>query len=141
MYCAKKLKPIFVCPVCNETGIDNTSLSHWVRSNNGSVICPTLLGQKCGECGESGHTTKKCLERKRALRDQRRSLFMKQASSGGGQEQEQQIRILSAQPPKNGAYGAETRREEELRRIIADVRKKPEVIDEKDRQIVRVFNV
>jgi hypothetical protein len=32
-------------------------------------------------------------------------------------------------------------REEELRRIIADIRKKPEAIESKDKQIIRVFNV
>ena len=140
MYCTnKKQKPIFVCPVCNESGPNTTSLSHWVRSEHGSVICPTLSGQRCGECGENGHTTKKCLEMKRELRDKRRRQYQAQQ-----QQPEQNFSAVhqstGVQIRRYGAYGAESKREEELRRIISDVKKKPEVINEKDRQIVRVFN-
>lgn len=129
MYCNKKQKPFFVCPVCHETGTDITSLSHWVRSKTGSVVCPTLLGQKCSTCGDSGHLSKKCLERKREERDLRRHLYRIEAATTINRS------LIIHQPV--------SRREEELKRIFSNTKKKPEVahITEKEKQIIRVFNV
>lgn len=136
-----KQKSFFVCPVCHETGTDNTSLSHWVRSKSGSVVCPTLLGNACAECGDSGHTTKKCLERKREERDLRRSLYQIEAAAS-------HTTTLSSYYPEyiDDQQQREEQREEELKRILSNAKKnnhdnRKDEVHEKEKQIIRVFNV
>jgi protein nanos 1 len=49
------------CKVCRDAGKSEQEYSsHWVRDKNGRVTCPTLLSQKCRNCGKSGHTIKYC---------------------------------------------------------------------------------
>lgn len=49
------------CKVCRDAGkSEQECSSHWVREKNGRVTCPTLLSQKCRNCGKSGHTVKYC---------------------------------------------------------------------------------
>ena len=49
------------CKVCFDAGKSKVQYSnHWVKDNNGKVVCPTLLSQKCLRCEKSGHTVKFC---------------------------------------------------------------------------------
>jgi hypothetical protein len=49
------------CQVCKAAGrSEKECSSHWVKDQNGVVICPTLLSQECRYCGNKGHTTKYC---------------------------------------------------------------------------------
>jgi Nanos RNA binding domain len=49
------------CKVCRDAGkTEQEYSSHWVRDKAGRVTCPTLLSQKCRNCGKSGHTIKYC---------------------------------------------------------------------------------
>jgi hypothetical protein len=49
------------CKVCRDAGKSQQECSsHWVRDKVGRVTCPTLLSQKCRNCGKSGHTIKYC---------------------------------------------------------------------------------
>lgn len=49
------------CKVCIDAGkSEEVFTSHHVRDEAGVVICPTLLNQKCLNCGEFGHTVKYC---------------------------------------------------------------------------------
>ena len=49
------------CKVCRDAGkSEQECSSHWVRDKAGRVTCPTLLSQKCHNCGKSGHTLKYC---------------------------------------------------------------------------------
>jgi hypothetical protein len=52
------------CKVCFDAGkTEKEYTSHYVRSEpgpNSKVVCPTLLSQCCGFCGECGHTPKFC---------------------------------------------------------------------------------
>lgn len=49
------------CKVCRDAGKSEQEYSsHRVRDKNGRVTCPTLLSQKCRNCGKNGHTVKYC---------------------------------------------------------------------------------
>jgi hypothetical protein len=52
------------CKVCHDAGkSEKEYTSHYVRSApgpEGKVVCPTLLSQECGYCGDCGHTPKFC---------------------------------------------------------------------------------
>jgi hypothetical protein len=52
------------CKVCFDAGKSEKEYSsHYVRSApgpEGKVVCPTLLCQSCGYCGDCGHTPKFC---------------------------------------------------------------------------------
>lgn len=52
------------CPVCKKAGKPESEYtSHFVKDkpgNDGVVVCPHLLGQKCGYCKKLGHTPKFC---------------------------------------------------------------------------------
>ena len=49
------------CKVCRDAGKSEQEYSsHRVRDKNGRVACPTLLSQKCRNCGKNGHTVKYC---------------------------------------------------------------------------------
>jgi protein nanos 1 len=49
------------CKVCRDAGKSEQEYSsHRVRDKNGRVTCPTLLSQKCRNCGKNGHTIKYC---------------------------------------------------------------------------------
>ena len=51
------------CKVCKDAGKSEDQYSnHWVKNNQGQVICPTLLSQKCRNCDKSGHTVSHCSE-------------------------------------------------------------------------------
>ena len=100
----------FLCPVCHDTTLDG-QVNHWVRNQNGCVVCPTLLGIACGVCGDCGHTTKKCLEKKREDRAQRRSMYMSVSEYTGS-------RFSSG--VRCGTAADQERKVEELKRITAD---------------------
>lgn len=76
-------KKSFLCPVCHDTTLDG-QVNHWVRNQNGCAVCPTLLGISCGVCGDSSHTTKKCLQKKREDRARRRSMYKSLSDEYGG---------------------------------------------------------
>ena len=101
-----KKQSAFVCPVCHDTTMDG-HLKHWVRNQNGSVVCPTLLGIACGVCGDRSHTTKKCLQKKREDRALRRSMYLTVSDCGGVQE-------------SSSRKEDQVRKVEELKRITAD---------------------
>ena len=52
------------CKVCHDAGkSEKEYTSHYVKSApgpEGKVVCPTLLSQSCGYCGNCGHTPKFC---------------------------------------------------------------------------------
>ena len=52
------------CKVCHDAGkTEKEYTSHYVKSApgpEGKVVCPTLLAQCCGYCGDCGHTPKFC---------------------------------------------------------------------------------
>jgi hypothetical protein len=49
------------CKVCHDAGKpDNEVTSHFVKSLEGKIICPTLLTQNCRYCKEPGHTVSFC---------------------------------------------------------------------------------
>ena len=60
------------CKVCYDAGMPVTDYTgHFVKDQpgpNGKVVCPTLLAQKCLNCGVPGHTSNYCPEK---LRDER----------------------------------------------------------------------
>ena len=57
------------CKVCRDAGKSEQEYSsHWVRDKVGRVTCPTLLSQKCRNCGKSGHTIKYCKARAVSLK-------------------------------------------------------------------------
>jgi len=58
---SKIVKQIRCCKVCVDAGkVESVYSSHWVKDNNGVVICPTLLSQKCRYCCLPGHTITHC---------------------------------------------------------------------------------
>jgi len=136
MYLTKK----FVCPVCHYRTL-NGHLEHWVRSKSGgNVVCPTLLGITCRQCGDSSHTTKKCIETKRDERDRRRKLYKsemctlvthRQLGAGAGA-------CAGAGECKDSA-AVLIRKVEELKRITADISIANRE-ENKDNRIVRVIN-
>jgi len=63
----KSIKPTTTtkyCKVCHDAGkTEKEYTSHFVKSEpgpNGKVVCPILLSQNCGFCGNNGHTPKYC---------------------------------------------------------------------------------
>lgn len=49
------------CKVCIDAGLPNSVYeSHWVKTLEGKVCCPTLLEQSCRYCKVKGHTVKFC---------------------------------------------------------------------------------
>ena len=58
---SKIVKQTKCCKVCVDAGkVESIYSSHWVKDNNGVVICPTLLSQKCRYCHLPGHTITHC---------------------------------------------------------------------------------
>ena len=130
MYKQSPAKKQFECPVCHDSTKDG-HVEHWVR-RNGSAVCPTLLGIRCGECGDTTHTTKKCLEKKREDRDRRRRLFKLNMHSASGDT----VKSSESVPPAE-----HLRKVEELKRITADkaVGNGDELNNKKDAIFTRVF--
>ena len=60
------------CKVCYDAGMPVADYTdHFVKDQpgpNGKVVCPTLLAQKCLNCGVPGHTTNYCPEKLRGER-------------------------------------------------------------------------
>jgi len=55
----KKGKPF--CKVCFDAGkSEKDYTSHYVKTEEGKVNCPTLLNQSCLNCGRPGHTSGYC---------------------------------------------------------------------------------
>ena len=49
------------CKVCQDAGkTESDYTSHYVKSDKGIVICPTLLAVLCRYCNKKGHTIKFC---------------------------------------------------------------------------------
>ena len=80
------------CKVCWDAGLPVADFnSHFVKDQpgpNGKVVCPTLLAQKCLDCGGAGHTSSYCskrryLEAERVKREREEYIKQKKASSGG----------------------------------------------------------
>jgi hypothetical protein len=61
------------CKVCYDAGMPVADYTdHFVKDQpgpNGKVVCPTLLAQKCLNCGVPGHTTNYCPEKLHGERD------------------------------------------------------------------------
>jgi len=55
------VEPIPFCKVCRDAGkSEKEYTSHYVKTRDGDVCCPTLLNQECRYCHQAGHTTKFC---------------------------------------------------------------------------------
>jgi hypothetical protein len=80
------------CKVCYDAGLPVADYTdHYVKDqpgHDGKVVCPTLLAQKCLNCGVPGHTSNYCperlrLKRERSEREQKeRELSRKAVSTG-----------------------------------------------------------
>lgn len=80
------------CKVCFDAGLPVADYTnHYVKDqpgHHGKVVCPTLLAQKCLNCGVPGHTSNYCpeklrVERERSEREQKeRELSRKAVSTG-----------------------------------------------------------
>lgn len=61
------------CKVCYDVGLPVADYTdHYVKDQpgpNGKVVCPTLLAQKCLNCGVPGHTSNYCPEKLRGERE------------------------------------------------------------------------
>jgi hypothetical protein len=61
------------CKVCYDAGLPVADYTdHFVKDQpgpNGKVVCPTLLTQKCLNCGVPGHTSNYCPEKLRGERE------------------------------------------------------------------------
>lgn len=60
---AVNAKPVHktFCKVCQDAGkSEQEYTNHSVRDKSGKTVCPTLLSQRCRNCGENGHTVKYC---------------------------------------------------------------------------------
>lgn len=61
------------CKVCWDAGLPVADYTdHFVKDQpgpNGKVVCPTLLAQKCLNCGVPGHTSNYCPEKLRGERE------------------------------------------------------------------------
>ena len=74
------IKPPY-CKVCHDAGKpEKEYTSHYVRSlpdRNGKTIvtCPILLSTTCNHCGEIGHTTKFCHNRKNNIKNYKRDEY------------------------------------------------------------------
>ena len=68
------------CKVCIDAGLPKSVYeSHWVKTQEGKVCCPTLLDQSCRYCKLKGHTVKFC------------SLLIKQ-------EETKQLQLINKKP-------------------------------------------
>ncbi len=80
------------CKVCYDAGLPVADYTnHYVKDqpgHDGKVVCPTLLAQKCLNCGVPGHTSNYCpeklrVERERSERENKeRELSRKAVSTG-----------------------------------------------------------
>jgi hypothetical protein len=79
------------CKVCYDAGLPVADYTdHFVKDQpgpNGKVVCPTLLAQKCLNCGVAGHTSSYCTqtiqrEKERTARDRDQYEQSKKASGG-----------------------------------------------------------
>lgn len=80
------------CKVCYDAGLPVADYTnHFVKDqpgHDGKVVCPTLLAQKCLNCGVHGHTSNYCPEKLRAERERferenkERELSRKAVSAG-----------------------------------------------------------
>jgi hypothetical protein len=83
------------CKVCFDAGkTDKEYTSHYVRRDrepNSPVVCPTLLKQECGFCGQAGHSPKYCtvLEEKKKQEAKRVKLVKKQLY----QQKQEQVKV------------------------------------------------
>lgn len=63
------------CKVCYDAGLPVADYTdHFVKNQpgpGGKVVCPTLLAQKCLECGVFGHTSSYCPEEARLERERK----------------------------------------------------------------------
>jgi len=63
------------CKVCYDAGLPVADYTdHYVKDQpgpNGKVVCPTLLAQKCLNCGVAGHTSSYCPEEARLERERK----------------------------------------------------------------------
>lgn len=71
---SKKVQTKF-CKVCKDAGkSEDIYTSHFVRETpdkSSKVVCPTLLSQNCGHCGNAGHTSGYCKQLKNTLLHQK----------------------------------------------------------------------
>ena len=56
---ASRKKGTPFCKVCFDAGNDNYA-THYVKSLDGVLTCPTLRNQSCLRCGRTGHTSSYC---------------------------------------------------------------------------------
>jgi hypothetical protein len=90
----KKSKPF--CKVCFDAGKpEKEYTSHYVKTEEGNVNCPTLLNQSCLNCGRPGHTSGYC--------DQAKTNPRCNQSNQSNQQRTQPTIVLSNPRPMIGA--------------------------------------
>ena len=84
------------CKVCHDAGKSEAEYtSHYVKSNDGKVVCPFLLSQKCRFCDKPGHTTSYCLDLKKYKKAQEKA--QKQVAYQEQQKQKEKPNKVSNQ--------------------------------------------
>jgi hypothetical protein len=67
------------CKVCQDAGKSESDYtSHFVKSDKGVVICPTLLAITCRYCNKQGHTIKFCPTLEQNKKEEKKHAFKNQ---------------------------------------------------------------
>ena len=123
------------CKVCYDAGMPVADYTdHFVKDQpgpNGKVVCPTLLAQKCLNCGVPGHTTNYCPEKLRGEREsseryrEEREQTKKSVSAGKSWETVGQkgTSSSSSSRPRIEDMGANTKPKSKPAPVVAPPRK------------------
>jgi hypothetical protein len=87
------------CKVCLDAGKpEEIYKGHYVKDNNGKVICPTLLSLECRYCYKKGHTVSHCQTLKSNQKDKikaekKNQILIQQKENQEKKSQKDQIKI------------------------------------------------
>jgi hypothetical protein len=117
------------CKVCYDAGLPVADYtSHYVKDQpgpDGKVVCPTLLAQKCLNCGVPGHTTNYCPEKLRGERERserdREERERAKKSVASGKSWETVGSSSSSSRPRIEDMGANTKPKSKPAPVIAPV--------------------
>jgi hypothetical protein len=101
---ASRKKGTPFCKVCFDAGNDNYA-THYVKSLDGVLTCPTLRNQSCLRCGRTGHTSSYCQKQQQPQKQQQQQQQQQQHQ----QPQKQQYLASDVQTwsynPKSNPFG------------------------------------